>query len=108
MLKPTTDGVLFAKFSVEGGKVVRHVGQPMRRAILRANAERRKDPDTVRALEWGKLQLRIPELDLAHLVRKYPDLGANHAHTRRNAWLRFMGSSESDPYRLNDRSKARG
>lgn len=108
MLKPTTDGVLFADFHVEGGKVVRRVGQPARRAILEANAERRKDPDTVRALEWGKVALRIPELDLLHLVKKYPDLNAPHAHTRRNAWLRFMGSSESDPYRLKDRSKARG
>lgn len=81
--------------------------QPGDDAILSDNYERQKDPGSVRQLDWGKLALKIPENHLLILQKKYPDLAAPHAHTRYLAWLKFLKSAESDPYRVYPRSRAR-
>ena len=108
MLPSQTDGVLFADWKLEGGKLVRRIVQPGEAAILSANSERRKDPDSIRKLDWARLVMRIPENRLAMLIKKYPDLAARHAHTQYLAWLKFHNSAESDPYRLQYRSRKRG
>ena len=105
---PESDGVLFASWKVEGDKLVRRLVQPGDRAILSANSERRKDVDSIRKLDWGKLVMRIPENHLLILGKKYPDLVSPHAHTSYLAWLKFHQSAESEPYRLQPRSRARG
>ena len=102
-----TDGVLFADWKVEGDNLVRRVQQDTRH-ILEFNSEIRKNPDALRSLEWGALALQIPELHYWRLVKKYPDLIAKHAHTKTQAWMKFLNSSESAPYRYHDRSRARG
>ena len=105
---PESDGVLFANWRVEGNKLVRRLVQPGDAAILSANSERRKDPDSIRKLDWAKLAMRIPENHLLILFKKYPDLASAHAHTSYLAWLKFHNSSESEPYRLQPRSLKRG
>ena len=108
MLPSQTDGILFADWKLEGRKLVRRIVQPGEDAILSANSERRKDPDSVRKLDWAKLVMRIPENRLALLFKKYPDLASAHAHTSYLAWLKFHNSSESEPYRLQPRNLKRG
>ena len=105
---PTNDGVLFADWKLEGNRLVRRLVQPGDAAILSANSERRKDPGSIRKLDWAKLAMRIPENHLLILFKRYPDLASVHAHTSYLAWLKFHNSSESEPYRLQPRSLKRG
>ena len=105
---PESDGVLFADWKVEGNQLVRRLVQPGDAAILSANSERRKDPGSMRKLDWGALVMRIPENHLLILTKKFPDLNSPHRDTRYLAWLKFHNSSESDPYRLQFRSRKRG
>ena len=51
----------------------------------------------------GRIQLRIPDQDLAALYRKYPELAAPDKEIQKRAWARFAKSSESQPYRVNHR-----
>ena len=108
MLPATTNGVIFADWKLEGSTLVRRMVQPGADAILSANSERRKDPDSIRKLDWGKVAMRIPENELWMLYKKYPDLNAPHSHTRYLAWLKFHNSAESEPYRLYPRNLKRG
>ena len=107
MLPSQTDGVLFADWKLEGRNLVRRMVQPGADAILSANSERRKDPESVRKLDWGKLVMRIPENHLYMLQKKYPELASPHGPTSYLAWLKFHNSAESEPYRLQSRSRAR-
>ena len=93
---------------VKAGKLQRRSELAGRRFILDENAELRKQPEALRTLSFGQMALQIPSPDLRALWRKYPDLNAKNAATKRNAWLRFIASSESDPYRVRDRSRKRG
>ena len=108
MLPTQTDGVLFASWKMEGTQLVRRVVQPSEPLILELNQQVRNDPGAVRKMEWAKPYLNIPTRALYALWKKYPDLKSLHSHTRTKAWLRFLRSSESDPYRLQHRSRARG
>ena len=51
----------------------------------------------------GRWSLSVPFEDHAALVRKYPDLAAPDSRIRSAAWLKFMHSSESEPYRMRER-----
>jgi len=108
MLPTQTDGVLFASWRMEGTQLVRRVTQPSESLILQLNEQIRSEPGAVRAMDWGKLYLQIPRRALLALRKKYPDLSSPHSHTRTQAWHKFLRSSESDPYRLQHRSRARG
>lgn len=44
--------------------------------------------------------LCIPELELMKLKRKYPDLASKDNEIRSKAWLRYLTSSESAPWRV--------
>ena len=107
-LPPQSDGVLWGSWSIEGGELVRKVTQPSEDPILERNRELRKNPAALHSLDSMGLELTIPELHYWRLVKKYPELGAPDAATKTRAWRRFMGSSESDPYRVKDRRRARG
>ena len=93
---------------VEAGKLKRRLELPGRVAILEDNARLRNEPEAMRDLSFAGLSLNIPEPDLYALWRKYPDLNAPDTMTKRNAWLRFIGSSEADPYRVRNRTRNRG
>ncbi len=101
------DGVLLSSWRFEGGKLVRKQTQPSRELILDHNAELKKNPDALRHLSFAGLELNIPMLDLIVLQKKYPALASSIGQERKAAWLKFMGSSESDPYRVRDRRKKR-
>jgi hypothetical protein len=55
-----------------------------------------------RRLDWARPVLCIPELDLMQLRAKYPELNSRDPLERTLAWKRFIASSESQPYRVND------
>lgn len=56
---------------------------------------------------WARSELLIPELDFAVLIRRFPDLASPDHEIKRRAWLRFSASSLAEPYRVNDRNRAR-
>ena len=101
------DGVLFSSWRFEGAQLVRKQTQPSRELILDHNAELKKNPGALQNLSFAGLELNIPVLDLIVLQKKYPALGSSIGQERKAAWLKFMGSSESDPYRVRDRRKKR-
>ena len=92
---------------IEAGKLKRRRELPGRRAILEDNQRLRNEPEAVQNLSFAGPILNIPEPDLYALWRKYPDLNARDKMTKRNAWLKFLGSSESDPYRIRERKRSR-
>ena len=84
----------------EQGHIVREHTQPNRRAILEQVKTRRDNPGSVRDFEGlGRPALTIPMLDLHRLFRIYPELKCPDAGIKTKAWLKFMRSSESEPYR---------
>lgn len=84
----------------EQGHIVREHTQPNRKAILREVQTRRDNPGSVRDLAGlGRPALTIPTLDLHRLFRIYPDLKCPDGEIKTRAWLKFMRSSESKPYR---------
>ena len=97
---------LAERFKVEQGHLVRVQQQPGRDKIMDATNELRKNEGALKPLGWGALSLRIPDIDYVKLVKKYPDLMSPNNEQKRAAWLRFMGSSEADPYRVTDRKRA--
>jgi hypothetical protein len=108
MALETNDGEIFGSWKVEGMQLVRTLTQPRLPQILEANSERRKNPDSMRKLDWAKMVMSIPENDWYLLRRQNPDLAAPDAEIQTRAWLAFYNSSESLPYRLHDRNLARG
>jgi hypothetical protein len=71
----------------------------VRTAILERN-KRLRNERPLQDLSFGRMALSIPELDYAHLVRKYPDLAAPDEGIKQRAWARFCASSESAPYKV--------
>ena len=106
-LPPQSDGVLASRWKLEGGELVRITTQASEDPILERNRELRKNPGALRSLDSMGLELTIPELHYWRLVKKYPELGSVNAATKTAAWKRLMRSSESDPYRVNDRRRQR-
>lgn len=83
-------------------------GNSMRAAILSSLADVRAGhrPGPTR-LDWGALMLRIPELDYAVLLRRFPDLSAPDHEIKRRAWVEFAATPQADPYRVTPRNLAR-
>lgn len=92
---------------VKAGQLKRKAELPGRFAILDENQELRRNPDAIQNLSFAGPCLQIPEPDLYALWRKYPELNVADKMTRRNAWLKFIGSSEADPYRVRERNRKR-
>ncbi len=92
---------------IEAGRLKRRQESAGRRAILEDNQRLRNEPEALRTLSFAQPSLNIPEPDLYALWRKYPDLNAKDKMTKRNAWLKFIASSESDPYRVRERRRSR-
>lgn len=91
----------------EGGRVYNDWLQPERGLILAENAQVRNER-SARKLDWAWPQLRIPELDLKLLKLKYPALSSRDGVERRTAWLKFLNSTESAPYRIMARGRTLG
>ncbi len=101
------DGSLLEEWTIEGGRLVRRQAQPSEDTILQFNAELQKQPEALRKLTSMGWELNIPELHYHRLVKKYPALGSVDSKERTEAWRKFLGTSESDPYRVHARGRAR-
>ncbi len=71
--------------------------------MLRENLELRNSGIKADGIGFGRAILQVPQLDLQRLWRKYPDLNCLDADIKTKAWLKFAASSESEPYRLQQR-----
>ena len=83
-------------FAEPDGTVSSRLRQVDRDRIMETTQQRR---GSARKLDWGRLVLTIPVVDLARIKDRYPELRAPDAETRNRAWQRFIASSESAPYR---------
>ena len=99
------DGAILSRWKFEGGKLVRKQVQPLEDTILDFNAELQKNPGALRDLTSMGWELNIPELHYHRLVKAHPDLGCPDSSIRTAAWRKFIGSSESDPYRVRSRRR---
>ena len=88
------------KFQPHEGILYRRLSQPSRALILERNARLRAKPGSLRDLTFARLGLTIPLEDYHDLRLKYPDLASRDAQIRTAAWLRFIRSGESEPYRV--------
>lgn len=72
--------------------------------ILQTNLELQKMDEPVPDREGlGRWALSIPLLKWVELRRKYPAMRSKDAQTRTKAYLAFMQSPESIPYRVRQR-----
>ena len=101
------DGSLLSEWTIEGGRLVRRQAQPSEDTILNFNADLQKNPYALRKLTSMGWELNIPELHYHRLVKRFPALGSLDSKERTEAWRKFIGSSESDPYRVRSRRKLR-
>lgn len=91
----------------DGTTLLTQTEQPNRENILNENAELRKNPGALRALETFRFELSIPEIDMPTLYKLYPNLQAVDAGIRTQAWNHFINSDVSLPYRVRDRKSRR-
>ena len=59
--------------------------------------------DKPRNFGFGGVELVIPELDMAVIKRRFPETNSPDAGIRHRAWLKFLNSPESEPYRVHRR-----
>lgn len=84
---------------VDGDQLVNEWEQPSRSLILEANRQAATDRDA-RTMGWGEPVLRIPQVDYELLKQSHPQLFQGDAQQKRAAWVRFLNSPESAPYRV--------
>jgi len=77
--------------------------QPDESLILQTNAELQKCDPVADRDGLGRWALSIPFLKWMELRRQYPDLASKDPQIRSRAYLRFMRSPESIPYRVRER-----
>lgn len=68
-------------------------------AVLDHNREVMLDGGS-RTGSFGKVELRIPELVLQKLKRKYPELDSGDREIKVKAWKKFIRSSEAKPWKV--------
>ena len=52
---------------------------------------------------FGKFELCIPELELANIKRRFPDLTSPDMQIRVKAWKKYIRMAESKPWRVSQR-----
>jgi len=102
LIRDMFDGVLRKRVYMEGRNLVSATTQPGQDAILRDNAEIRKNPEALRKLEAMQWSLQIPQLDYDKLIKCNPGLTDPDGPTRAKAWKAYIASPESLPYRVRD------
>ena len=78
----------------------------VRKPILEQN-QRIRIEDAAAEQDMGRIELHIPELDLAVLKIRYPELACRDHEIYNRAWDKFIASSESLPYRIRPKYIAR-
>jgi len=84
-------------------------GDPARRKVLEENHRMREgiDPGPRNfgdAGGFGRVALRIPEVDYPFIRAMFPDIGSQDAETRTKGWQAFCKSPLSEKYKV-DRKK---
>jgi len=98
MIYRASDGVLLREVYAECGGVTGRLSQPGREAILEKNARAQIERPN-RDLTFGRMVLNIPFLDRHVLRTTHPELDAPDKEIRTAAWVKFIASSESRPFR---------
>lgn len=88
----------------ERERTLTHALEQLNRAdILGTVAGIRRELQPVDHEGLGRWALSVPYEDWLSLRRRYPDLQAKDGEIRSKAWLVFIRSPESLPYRLHER-----
>jgi len=81
-------------------------GNPDRRKVLRDNRAMRDGiAPAPRSLDFGRVEMRIPELDYYVLLERFPDLQSPDAEIKRKAWQQLARSELGEVYRVSRRGK---
>ena len=100
ILRDTFDGVIRIRDTLtNAGRIVSQVLQPGRVSILEGN-KRIRNQAKLRKLESMQWALRIPEIDFHQLLLANPDLDSPDGEIKRLAWVKFIQSAESMPYKV--------
>ena len=106
LLRNTHDGIIRTRQWCEGkATLITETFQPTKDAILNNNAELRKNPEVLRKLSTMQWALNIPTVDYQRLIKCNPLLVCEDAETRNKAWVDFIASDESLPYRVREHKK---
>jgi hypothetical protein len=84
------------------GGITHALEQPGRDALLGMVADTRREHPIADREGLGRWAVSVPFEDWLGLIRKYPDLQAPDAQIKTRAWLRFIASDESNPYRMRE------
>ncbi len=76
--------------------------QPSRPLILDTAAELRKAGGAPDRPGLGRWALSVPFEDWVRLREKYPDLASQDAQIKSRAWLAFIASDESKPFKVRE------
>jgi hypothetical protein len=88
------------KATIQGQQFTVVTEQPAERLILETNAELQKMEPMADREGLGRWALSVPMLEMENLRRKYPALRSRDPMERSRAWLKFIASDESKPYRV--------
>ena len=100
ILSDSFDGIIRVRDSLtNAGNIIREKFQPGRSTILEGNKRIRNDAK-LRKLDAMQWALRIPEIDYRMLLQKNPDLDSFDGDIKRRAWVTFINSAESLPYKV--------
>lgn len=88
---------------IRGRELTHVLEQPGREGVLEAVRATRHEHPVADRPGLGRWGLSVPFEDWLRLRDKYPDLASVDARIKSRAWLRFMASDESVPYRMRDR-----
>ena len=100
ILRDTFDGIIRIRDTfTTAGEIVSRMFQPSRMTILEGNKRIRNDAK-LRKLESMEWALRIPEIDFHQLILANPDLDSVDNEIKRLAWVKYIQSAESMPYKV--------
>jgi hypothetical protein len=83
-------------------------GDPGRREVLELNQTLRGEQCGGLPDDLGYVALNIPVFDMRALQMRFPDLASLDADIQHRAWLKFLASPESAPYKLRKRDGKKG
>lgn len=102
ILSDSFDGIIRVRDTfTNAGDIIREKFQPSRPTILEGN-KRIRTQAALRKLDAMEWALRIPEIDYRMLLQTNPDLDSHDGEIKRTAWVKFINSAESLPYKVRE------